>query len=172
MNDAKSLFAQNAEIAENLDEAADPTPTIGEVSEAAAEVYDEQYSHTANQNVEQETLTPEVEQELATPEAEVEIPEMSTAQYEAVQRQIAQRLQEAKERDRASDLNTIKVLMQKHGFKTSDIKVKGATRQSSGKVAPKYRDPKTGATWTGRGIAPKWIADTPKDQRDQFLIKE
>ena len=25
-------------------------------------------------------------------------------------------------------------------------------------VAPKYRDPATGATWSGRGRAPRWIA--------------
>jgi len=36
------------------------------------------------------------------------------------------------------------------------------------KVAAKYRDPETGKTWTGRGLAPKWI--TGKD-RDAFLIK-
>ena len=36
------------------------------------------------------------------------------------------------------------------------------------KVAAKYRDPETGKTWTGRGVAPKWIAG--KD-RDTFLIK-
>lgn len=27
---------------------------------------------------------------------------------------------------------------------------------------PKYRDPKTGATWTGHGRAPKWLADAKK----------
>ena len=38
---------------------------------------------------------------------------------------------------------------------------------AGGKVAAKYRDPATGATWTGRGVAPKWIAG--KD-RVQFAI--
>jgi DNA-binding protein H-NS len=33
-------------------------------------------------------------------------------------------------------------------------------------VAPKYRDPKTGATWSGRGRAPAWIGKN----RDKFLI--
>ncbi|MDY7511413.1 H-NS histone family protein [Ralstonia wenshanensis] len=33
-------------------------------------------------------------------------------------------------------------------------------------VAPKYRDPKTGATWSGRGRAPAWIGKN----RDRFLI--
>lgn len=34
-------------------------------------------------------------------------------------------------------------------------------------VAPKYRNPSTGATWTGRGKPPAWIAG---QNRDLFLI--
>ncbi|WP_175914670.1 H-NS histone family protein [Burkholderia metallica] len=37
-------------------------------------------------------------------------------------------------------------------------------------LAPKYRDPKTGATWSGRGKAPRWI--TGAKNRDRFLIQE
>lgn len=37
-------------------------------------------------------------------------------------------------------------------------------------VPPKYRDPKTGATWTGRGLPPKWIAAAKN--RDRFLIDD
>ncbi len=40
-------------------------------------------------------------------------------------------------------------------------------RKSSGSVAPKYKDPISGATWTGRGKAPKWIEG--KD-RGQFTL--
>lgn len=42
-----------------------------------------------------------------------------------------------------------------------------ASRNKGAKVAAKYRDPATGATWTGRGRAPVWIAD--KD-RSAFAI--
>ncbi|NDD02058.1 MAG: H-NS histone family protein [Betaproteobacteria bacterium] len=35
------------------------------------------------------------------------------------------------------------------------------------KVAPKYRDPATGQTWTGRGKAPKWIDG---QDRAKYLI--
>jgi DNA-binding protein H-NS len=39
---------------------------------------------------------------------------------------------------------------------------------SKGKpVAAKYRDPSTGATWTGRGKAPRWIAN---QDRSKFAI--
>ena len=33
---------------------------------------------------------------------------------------------------------------------------------------PKYQDPKTGATWTGRGQAPAWILAAKN--RDRYLI--
>ncbi len=39
-------------------------------------------------------------------------------------------------------------------------------------VPVKYRHPATGATWTGRGKAPLWIAESEKNgqPRQQFLI--
>lgn len=41
---------------------------------------------------------------------------------------------------------------------------------SASKGVPKYRDPKTGRTWTGQGKPPNWI----KDARDRnvYLIEE
>jgi len=37
-----------------------------------------------------------------------------------------------------------------------------------GPVEPKYRDPKTGSTWSGRGKPPRWLGDN----KDEFLIKD
>jgi len=34
-------------------------------------------------------------------------------------------------------------------------------------LPPRYQDPKTGATWSGRGKPPKWIAGK---NRERFLI--
>jgi DNA-binding protein H-NS len=31
-----------------------------------------------------------------------------------------------------------------------------------GTVAPKYRDPETGATWAGRGLKPRWLTAAMK----------
>ncbi|WP_207003341.1 H-NS histone family protein [Trinickia mobilis] len=45
---------------------------------------------------------------------------------------------------------------------------KTAASQAKGKLPPKYRDPKSGATWSGRGPAPAWLASA-KD-RSKFLI--
>ncbi|MXN79633.1 H-NS histone family protein [Burkholderia sp. 4701] len=36
-----------------------------------------------------------------------------------------------------------------------------------GPASPKYRDPKSGALWSGRGREPRWISGR---DRDEFLI--
>jgi DNA-binding protein H-NS len=85
-------------------------------------------------------------------------------------------------------LNQIRELMIKHGLTTEDIeqrakarrereraerlgestsKAKGTTA-AKGKLPPKYRDPKTGATWSGHARPPAWIKNV-KD-RTRFLI--
>ena len=40
-------------------------------------------------------------------------------------------------------------------------------------VAPKYRHPQTGETWSGRGKAPRWLAaeESKGVSREDFLIK-
>ncbi|HDR9001893.1 TPA: H-NS histone family protein [Burkholderia vietnamiensis] len=76
-------------------------------------------------------------------------------------------------------LERIRGLMEKHGITTADIEahvggrprgrrtgIKAAAKSTSSTA--KYRDPKTGATWTGHGRAPGWIANA-KD-RSKFLI--
>lgn len=45
-------------------------------------------------------------------------------------------------------------------------------RGPRGPVPAKYRHPHTGATWTGRGKAPRWVteAEAAGKKRDEFLI--
>lgn len=86
-------------------------------------------------------------------------------QREALDRQI----EAARKAELGEAITTAKGLIQEFGLTEADVfgAVKRAVRKSTGPVAPKYRDPATGQTWTGRGKAPKWIAD--KD-RQQFTI--
>jgi len=51
-------------------------------------------------------------------------------------------------------------------------KTAATTRGPRGPVAPKYRNPETGSTWTGRGKAPRWIveAEAAGKPRQAFLI--
>jgi DNA-binding protein H-NS len=76
-------------------------------------------------------------------------------------------------------LETIRGLMERHGLTTADIaahlgrKKRGPKAGSKAAVKSaqsiaKYRDPKSGATWSGHGRAPRWIANV-KD-RSRFLV--
>ncbi len=56
----------------------------------------------------------------------------------------------------------------KRGRPVKKAATKKRVAKKRGKVAPKYKNPATGETWTGRGKAPKWIAG--KD-RSKFAIK-
>ena len=48
----------------------------------------------------------------------------------------------------------------------------GATRKVR-RVAPKYRNPKTGETWSGRGSPARWLAEAERQgkSRERFLIR-
>lgn len=68
--------------------------------------------------------------------------------------------QRAQERQqRASALREVRNLLIQFGFKPAELtglrgKPVGGGRSS---IAPLYRDPETGATWSGRGTEPAWI---------------
>ncbi|WP_322053119.1 H-NS family nucleoid-associated regulatory protein [Paraburkholderia bannensis] len=73
-------------------------------------------------------------------------------------------------------LNKIRDLMDKHGISVADIDAHAGKRRGRKAATPagtasvvKYRDPKSGATWTGHGRAPQWIASA-KD-RSKFLVE-
>ena len=42
-----------------------------------------------------------------------------------------------------------------------------------GRVPPKYRNPKTGETWSGRGRTARWIVQAEQEgkSRDKFLVR-
>lgn len=84
-------------------------------------------------------------------------------------------------------VDQIREIMIKHGLTTADIeaqakarreRVRGASVRAArkeakpaatkGKLPPKYRNPKTGETWSGHARPPVWIKDV-KD-RSKFLI--
>ncbi|OLL31145.1 hypothetical protein BTH42_13110 [Burkholderia sp. SRS-W-2-2016] len=80
-------------------------------------------------------------------------------------------------KDSAQVIGKIRSLMEQHALTIADIeasvgKRRGRKPAASAPVqevaAAKYVDPKTGATWSGRGRAPAWIA-AAKD-RSKFLV--
>ncbi|MPW11069.1 H-NS histone family protein [Paraburkholderia sp. CNPSo 3155] len=84
-------------------------------------------------------------------------------------------------KDTSAVIAKIRDLMEKHGLTTADIDAHvGGARKGGRKLGvkaattspastTKYRDPKSGATWTGHGRAPAWIANA-KD-RSKFLVE-
>lgn len=78
------------------------------------------------------------------------------AQKAALEQQIAQ----VRQNELAAAISQVRALVTEHGLTAADVfptgKVKLAVKKAS-KVAPKYRDPITGKTWSGRGLAPKWL---------------
>jgi DNA-binding protein H-NS len=85
---------------------------------------------------------------------------------EAISKARAQEISEAKTK--------VRELVAEFGLTIQDVFPSGRSSVKTGsksasvnKVAPKYRDPSTGQTWTGRGKAPKWIQG---QERSKFLI--
>ncbi|HXD07417.1 MAG TPA: H-NS histone family protein [Burkholderiaceae bacterium] len=76
---------------------------------------------------------------------------------------LEQKIEEARRAERSGVISQIKALMQQHGLSLADLggtksgPGKSGKERSGGKVAPKYRNPVTGDTWTGRGLQPKWV---------------
>ncbi len=87
------------------------------------------------------------------------------SQIEKLQKQADQ----ARDKEVATVVTQIRGMMSDYGISASDLGISARRkRKSSGTVAPKYQNPQTGETWTGRGRAPKWIDG--KD-RTKYAIK-
>lgn len=101
--------------------------------------------------------------------------------YQAVRAEIA-KLEKQAEELRRQELRTIiaqvRQVVADYGLTAADIGLAGGRARSVARKAParasrssgaaKYRDPKTGQTWTGHGRPPAWIVGA-KD-REAFLI--
>lgn len=105
------------------------------------------------------------------------------AQRDALNKQI----EEVNRAERAGAIAQAKAIIAEHGLEASDLfasarsasSESGATKRSGSnkgsksgstsgsKVAPKYRDPVSGTTWTGRGRSPTWLGNRNKND---FLI--
>lgn len=86
-------------------------------------------------------------------------------QRELLEQQIA----DARRRELADAIAKVRGLIDEYGLKPEDVFPPARARSASAgtKVAPKYRNPATGETWTGRGKAPKWIQN---ESREKFAI--
>jgi DNA-binding protein H-NS len=94
------------------------------------------------------------------------------AQRESLEKQLA----DAREKEQRRVLFEIVQKMREYGISLHELLGRKpeapcaapGTSTKAGATPIKYRDPVSGATWSGRGRVPRWIAD--KD-RDQFLVE-
>ena len=80
------------------------------------------------------------------------------AQKAAIEKQIV----ETQRQERTEAITRVRELMAQYGLSAADIagRPTPAPRRATAearKVAPKYRNPDTGETWSGRGLQPKWL---------------
>lgn len=91
------------------------------------------------------------------------------AQVEA----LTEKAEAARRAEMQSAIEDIRVKVAEYGITEKDIfgaRRGKSSKQSKAPMEAKYRDPKTGATWSGRGRAPAWIKDAKN--RNRFLIEE
>ncbi|WP_454735746.1 H-NS histone family protein [Cupriavidus necator] len=84
-------------------------------------------------------------------------------------------LDEARANEVAGVIERIQTWMAEYDLTIDDITKRrrgrpagSAAAKPKSELPPKYRDPKTGKTWSGRGRAPAWLGKNP----NRFLIPE
>lgn len=90
------------------------------------------------------------------------------AQLLAQKAALEAQIEAAHKAEKSEAIAKVKELVAEHGLTQQDTF--GGTkrgRKASGSVAPKYKDPISDATWTGRGKAPNWIEGK---ERSHFAI--
>lgn len=87
-------------------------------------------------------------------------------QLTVLQEQIAT----AEAEGRSNAIAQIHAIMDEFNLTPEDLvrkRKRGPKKSPAQPVEPKYQDPKTGATWSGRGRAPAWLQGK---NRDKYLI--
>lgn len=70
-------------------------------------------------------------------------------------------------------MQAVKQAPAKKGAKAEQINPRWIAPKPKRKLAPKYRNPQTGDTWTGRGRSPVWLTtlEGTGRSRDEFLVE-
>jgi len=124
-------------------------------------------------------VTPATESETHTAEhqpqdAPQQLQNLSYRDLVKMQRELDEKIAIARRQEKATAIESIRKIMDEYGIDPAELLPTRGRRGVSGgadarrRVAPKYRNPKTGATWSGRGKAPLWMAG---QDREKFLIR-
>lgn len=85
------------------------------------------------------------------------------AQRQALDAQI----EAARAEEKRTAIELMRTWVQTYDIKPAEV-FSRPRKTTRAPVAPKYRNPATGATWTGRGKTPRWLAVEP--DHSLFLI--
>lgn len=91
---------------------------------------------------------------------------MSVKDLTELSARVQARIAKARTEQAAMLRTRIETMVTQAGMSVSEVLGKlrpGPATARTSKVAPKYRDPATGTTWTGRGRTPRWM---PKRKSD------
>ncbi|WP_027793029.1 H-NS histone family protein [Paraburkholderia acidipaludis] len=93
------------------------------------------------------------------------------SQYSELKAQIAKlqaQAEDARRTELADVINTIRAKIAEYGLTAQDLGFAAVARRGrppkKAPLPPRYQDPKTGATWSGRGKPPKWIAGKNRER--------
>jgi DNA-binding protein H-NS len=92
--------------------------------------------------------------------------------YEEIQAKIEELKAQAeivKREEKEQAIGMARTMISAYGITAKDLGLDKAPKVKSGpkpgqKLAPKYRDPLSGATWSGRGKTPRWINGADRSQ--------
>lgn len=100
------------------------------------------------------------------------------ADYKELSAQIAalmQQAENARKVERAAAISEIRSQMAQYGITIADLSMSGLRGQRVGgkSVPAKYRHPKTGETWSGRGLKPRWLVSELSEGKtlEEFLLR-
>jgi DNA-binding protein H-NS len=92
--------------------------------------------------------------------------------YEEIQAKIADlqaQAERVKREEKQQAIDAARAMISSYGITAKDLGLDKAPKVKTGpkpgnKIAAKYRDPASGATWSGRGKTPKWINGADRSQ--------
>jgi len=92
--------------------------------------------------------------------------------YEEIQAKIADLQAQAeivKREEKEQAIAMARTMISAYGITARDLGLDKSPKTKTGpklgnKVSPKYRDPASGATWSGRGKTPRWINGADRSQ--------
>ncbi len=100
------------------------------------------------------------------------IEKMSLSELKATLAKVEDQIPKTRAREAQAVRDEVNTILAKKGLKLSDVlgQAGSARRSTKGRtVPPKFRDPKSGATWAGRGRRPAWY--DPKHP-ERFQVSE